>query len=135
MPETYISKNPSQQDVHFAGSHLELICSVILAPAVDLPVMVLEKWLKDRYVVTETQRISIHPAVSKETRHYQAVLEFSTLSQDVDSGEYTCHVTVTAETFSGATNVIVSSDESRANTTVKIQGMMCAFANINCTVT
>ena len=126
-PETNIIKNPSQIQVHFAGSHLELMCSVTLTSAVDLPVMVHEQWLKDGYVITETSRVLIHPPVPTRTHHYQAVLEFSTLSKDVDSGEYKCHVTVTAETLPNTTRIIKSSDESRTNITVSIQGMMSSY--------
>ena len=131
IPETSITKNPSQHDVHFAGSRLDLICSVALAAAVDLPVIVLEQWLKDGLAVTQTSRILIHPPVPRASHRYEAVLEFSTLSEDVDNGEYRCHVTVKAKPFPNTTSSIVPSDESRTKTTLSIKGKICACANTN----
>ena len=52
-PEATITMDPPQNDPYFAGSHLKLLCSVAVIPAVDLPVIVEANWEKDEIAVTK----------------------------------------------------------------------------------
>ena len=83
-----------QSEPHIAGMTAALQCFVNLDDAIDTQVDIAVEWQKDGGELNETIRVRALPPVLVGGSHYDALLQFSTLSSSIDSGNYMCLATV-----------------------------------------
>ena len=84
----------------FTGSALSLVCNIALSEAVDTDVDILTTWtIGGQVVMSDGRRVLEH---TEETSHlmYQTTLSISPLSDTLDSGVFSCSVTVTPSSTS-----------------------------------
>ena len=77
-----------------AGSTLTIYCDITIDVNVDTPFNVTSTWTRDNTVLLPNSRIMIIDPYSTSLNGYQSRIEFSTLSSIIDSGVYTCDVSV-----------------------------------------
>ena len=78
-----------------AGSNLTIYCDITIDVNVDTPFNVTSTWTHDNTVLLSNSRMMIIDPYSTSLNEYQSRIEFSTLSSTIDSGVYTCDVSVT----------------------------------------
>ena len=79
-----------------AGSTLTIYCDITIDVNVDTPFNVTTTWTHDNTVLVSNSRVTIIDPYSTGFNKYQSRIEFSTLSSTIDSGVYTCDVSVTS---------------------------------------
>ena len=80
-----------------AGSTLTIYCDIAIDVNVDTPFNVTTTWTRDNKVLLSNSRVTIIDLNSTSLNGYQSRIEFSTLSSTIDSGTYTCDVSVTSD--------------------------------------
>lgn len=83
-----------QPEPHLAGMFAEMRCSISLDDAVDTQVDAAVSWVKDGEELNETVRVRILSARLVGGSRYDSLLQFSTLSSSIDSGDYMCISTI-----------------------------------------
>ena len=86
------------------------MCSAELIPEVDAGVSVNSTWRRSGESLSSDGRIAVSVTTQVNALVYQSELQFNTLSQIVDSGEYTCEVVVVPSPPSIFINSGTSSD-------------------------
>ena len=99
VPELAVAVTSTQDETLLSGTYLRINCSIDLNPAVDTPVTVTNVWLKNEMDISDISRVMVFQPLETESHHYEAYVEFSTLSSAVDSGTYFCAVTATPATL------------------------------------
>ena len=79
-----------------AGSTLTIYCDIAIDVNVDTPFNVTLTWTHNNTVLLSNSRVTIINPYSTSLNGYQSRIEFSTLSSTLDSGTYTCDVSVTS---------------------------------------
>ena len=79
-----------------AGSSLELSCIVELVVEVDTGISVIITWKRNDEQINGDPHISVSSAIEVNAFIYQSDLQINTLSQSIDSGNYTCEVIVSS---------------------------------------
>ena len=80
-----------------AGSTLTIYCDIAIDVNVDTPFNVTTTWTRNNTVLLSNSRVTIIEPYSTDFNEYQSRIEFSTLSSTMDSGVYTCDVSVTSD--------------------------------------
>ena len=80
-----------------AGSTLTIYCDIAIDVNVDTPFNVTTTWTHNNTVLVSNSRVMIIGPYSTDFNGYQSRVEFSTLSSTMDSGVYTCDVSVTSD--------------------------------------
>ena len=80
-----------------AGSTLTIYCDIDIDVNVDTPFNVTTTWTRNDTVLVSNSRVTIIGPYSTDFNGYQSRIEFSTLSSTMDSGVYTCDVSVTSD--------------------------------------
>ena len=80
-----------------AGSNLTIYCDIAIDDTVDTPFNVTTTWTRNDTVLVSNSRVMIIEPYSTDFNQYQSRIEFSTLSSTMDSGVYTCDVSVTSD--------------------------------------
>ena len=80
-----------------AGSTLTIYCDIAIDVNVDTPFNVTSTWTHDNTVLLPNSRMMIIDPYSTSLNEYQSHIEFSTLSSTIDSGVYTCNVSVASD--------------------------------------
>ena len=80
-----------------AGSTLTIYCDIAIDVNVDTPFNVTTTWTHNNTVLQPNSRIMIIDPYSTSFNKYQSRIEFSTLSSTIDSGVYTCNVSVASD--------------------------------------
>lgn len=94
MPLPNVSVTIPQSEPYYAGKLVDFRCSISIDNAIDTPVGVAVTWLKDGTELSGTARARVFPARAIGVSHYEASLQFSTLSTSTDSGNYICRSTI-----------------------------------------
>ena len=79
-----------------AGSTLTIYCDITIDVNVGTPFNVTLTWTHNNTILLSNSRIMIIDSYSTSLSVYQSRIEFSTLSSTLDSGTYTCDVSVTS---------------------------------------
>jgi len=85
---------------YLAGEPLELVCYIELHPAVDSAVTVFAMWLRNSVQLNNSTRIAISDPIATDLHHHESNIQFVSLSTTVDSGNYSCTVTIIGTTSS-----------------------------------
>lgn len=96
VPSPNIVVMVSQPEPYLAGMFAELRCSISLDDAIDTRVAVAVLWQRDGEELNETVRVRKLPPQEVGSSRYDALLQFSTLSSTIDSGNYMCVGTVSS---------------------------------------
>ena len=80
-----------------AGSTLTIYCDITIDVNVHTPFNVTSTWTRDNTVLLPNSRMMIIDPYSTSLNEYQSRIEFSTLSSAIDSGVYTCNVSVASD--------------------------------------
>ena len=73
-----------------------LICDASLTTDIDTSVNINIIWERNGTVINDTQRTSLSDNIPLSDFVYRSILSFATLSRAVDSGRYSCVVSVIA---------------------------------------
>ena len=76
---------------------MTIYCDITIDVNVDTPFNVTTTWTHDNTVLLPNSRIMIIDPYSTSLNGYQSRFEFSTLSSTIDSGTYTCDVSVASD--------------------------------------
>ena len=98
-PTLFITLSPSQK-MHYAGSTLNITCTVNLAPEIDVEMTAISSWKKDGNILASTTRIATYDLKNSIDNSLRGVLVFETLSTLMDNGEYECLMLVSSTPFS-----------------------------------
>ena len=85
-----------EYNILLAGSTLTIYCDITIDVNVDTQFTVTTTWTHDNTVLLPNSRMMIIDPYSTSLNEYQSRIEFSTLSSTIDSGVYTCDVSVTS---------------------------------------
>ena len=96
-----------------AGSTLTIYCDIAIDVNVDTSFNVTTTWTHNNTVLLSNSRVTIIDPYSTSFNMYQPHIEFSTLSSTIDSGTYTCDVSVA----SNSDYLYVINSENVNNTT------------------
>ena len=99
VPEPAVAVLSTGDDNLLSGTYLRINCSIDLNPAVDTQVTVTNLWLRNGMEISDNSRVMVIQPSETESHHYEAYIEFSTLSSAVDSGTYICTVTAAPSTL------------------------------------
>ena len=86
--------------MHYAGSTLNITCTVNLAPEIDVEMTAISSWKKDGNILASTTRIATYDLKNSIDNSLRGVLVFETLSTLMDNGEYECLMLVSSTPFS-----------------------------------
>ena len=97
VPSVVVTRT-QEYDNLLAGSTLTIYCDITIDVNVDTPFNVTTTWTLDNTVLLlPNSRVTIIEPFSTDFNKYQSRIEFSTLSSTIDSGTYTCDVSVTSD--------------------------------------
>ena len=97
VPSVVVTRT-QEYDNLLAGSTLTIYCDITIDVNVDTPFNVTTTWTLDNTVLLlPNSRVTIIELFSTDFNKYQSRIEFSTLSSTIDSGTYTCDVSVTSD--------------------------------------
>ena len=98
VPVPFVNVTRTQvYDDLLAGSTLTIYCDIDIDVNVDTPFNVTTTWTRSNIVLVSNSRVMIIGPYSTDFNQYQSRIEFSTLSSTMDSGVYTCDVSVTSD--------------------------------------
>ena len=80
----------------FAGTRFILHCNIQLNEMVDSPVAFTLIWRKSGVLISNDTRITVYNVAQNGSHTYISRVVFSSLSLTLDSGQYTCEATVSA---------------------------------------
>ena len=120
-----ISEDFEGSPVLYAGSTLNITCSIDISPNVDTNFTIEVEWTRNGVPPPGPPRVTTTPATETTPNHYQTQLTYNTLSSSEDSGEYVCSITVDSmnslvfvedsEQVSEHTSLIVQSESVQYN--------------------
>ena len=96
VPSVVVTRT-QEYDNLLAGSTLTIYCDITIVANVDTPFNVTTTWTHNNTVLVSNSRVMIIEPFSTDFNEYQSRIEFSTLSSTIDSGVYTCDVSVTSD--------------------------------------
>ena len=111
VPTPMLSIELSIQNNFFAGSELTITCNIIVDYTVDTPFIVNTTWTMTNGSVHDiltntTKRITVLSPFETSFNTYSTQVIFSTFSTSMDSGMYTCNVSI-----DGDYDSLLNSDE------------------------
>ena len=80
----------------FAGTRFILHCTIHLNETVDSPVAFTLTWRKSGVLISNDTRITVYNVAQNGSHTYLSRVIISTLSPTLDSGQYTCEASVSA---------------------------------------
>ena len=104
---------------YLAGSSLVISCNIVISLSVNTPFNVHINWSLNGDLYIDSPHVTVKETSS--SHHYQSQLVFTTLSSSMDTGNYTCSITVDSED-----SLVYVSDAVPVNSTaaVLVQGML-----------
>ena len=97
VPSVNVTRTQEYNNL-LAGSTLKIYCDITTDVNVDTPFDVTTTWTLDNTVLLlPNSRVTIIEPFSTDFNKYQSRIEFSTLSSTIDSGTYTCDVSITSD--------------------------------------
>ena len=96
VPSVVVTRTQKYDNL-LAGSTLTIYCDIGIDDNVDTPFNVTTTWTHNSTVLVSNSRVMIVEPYSTDFNQYQSRIEFSTLSSTIDSGAYTCDVSVTGD--------------------------------------
>ena len=94
-PQPAVTMTASPNVTIYSGSILLLTCTAQIRAEIDTAVAVTITWRKSGTLLANQGRTAIVSATQIRAFFYQSTAEFSPVSQQLDSGMYTCEVIVT----------------------------------------
>ena len=88
---------PFDSPPFYAGSTLTLRCSVQIDAAIDVPHLVSLVWLKSGATISSDARTTISNVTQLSPSMHDATLVLNPLSRTLDSGTYSCQVSLDPE--------------------------------------
>lgn len=86
-------------EVLYTGTSVILTCTIELNGAVDSEVRVAGVWRRGGEVVNNSSRVYVSPTTLVHPSVFQMTISVSPLSDSMDSGQYSCHSTITSTPF------------------------------------
>ena len=80
----------------YADSKFTLHCMIQLNQVIDSPVTFSVSWRKSGVLISNTSRITVYDVAQSGSHTYVSKVVFSTLSMTLDSGHYSCEVSLSA---------------------------------------
>ena len=80
----------------YAGSRFILHCTIQLNQTVDSPVTFTVFWRRSGVLISNDTRTTVYNVAQSGSHTYLSMVVFSSLSLTLDSGQYTCEVSVNA---------------------------------------
>ena len=97
VPQPTVNITPNRTGDLYAGTPLNLTCSIQLNPAVDTTVMVTRMWRgPGSQEVSNSSHVTMSNILKRSAFLYETTIEFDPLSA-TDSGNYECEATVTPD--------------------------------------
>ena len=96
FPSVVVTRT-QEYDNLVAGSTVTIYCDIAIDDNIDTPFNVTTTWTCNNTVLVSNSRVMIFEPYSTDFNQYQSRIEFSTLSSTIDSGAYTCDVSVTGD--------------------------------------
>ena len=126
--DSNVTGNSITPEEYLAGSSLVISCNIVISLSVNTPFNVHTNWSLNGEPYINSPRVTTTSV--KETsssHHYQSQLVFTTLSSSMDTGNYTCSITVDSED-----SLVYVSDAVPVNSTaaVLVQGMLLYRHNL-----
>lgn len=109
-PPTVVTSSLPESGPFYAGTSLTLRCTIETDLAVDIPYMLTVVWMRSGSMLNSTDRVSIMNVSQQSSLVYVATVTVNPLSFNVDSGIYTCSVTLDANPPSSYIQPVVNSD-------------------------
>ena len=107
-------------EVLYTGTSVLLTCTLELNSAVDSEVSVAGVWRRGGEVVNNSSRVNVSPTTLVRPSVFQTTISVSPLSDTMDSGQYSCHSTITSTPFvlfgAGSHQVTLSIDGKKEAT-------------------
>ena len=119
VPTPSVSITSSSDSPLYAGSDLTITCTIELSERVDTEVMVSATWKMGGTLISSSDRITVSQPQEITSNVYESELTFFPLSRTLDSGDYSCEVSVHA---SPASPYITASVPVSATVSFAIQG-------------
>ena len=123
-----VTGSSTTPEEYLAGSSLVISCNIVISLSVNTPISVHVTWSPfdsnsasgsgDKNNSTRVTVVAVREILPN---HYQSQLVFTTLSSSMDTGNYTCSITVDSED-----SLVYVSDAVPVNSTaaVLVQGML-----------
>jgi len=80
----------------YADSRFTLHCMILLNQVIDSPVTFSVSWRKLGVLISNTSRITVYDVAQSGSHTYLSKVVFSTVSMTLDSGQYSCEVSLSA---------------------------------------
>ena len=119
VPAPSVSITTSSDSPLYAGSALTITCHSELSERVDTEVTVSATWKKGGASISSSDRVAISQAQKVSSNVYDSELTFFPLSSTLDSGDYSCEISVHP---SPASPHITASAPVSATVSLDIQG-------------
>ena len=84
----------------YAGTRFILHCNIQLNETVDSPVTLTVLWRRSGILISNDTRTTVYNVAQNGSHTYLSMLVFSSLSLTLDSGQYTCEASVSANPLS-----------------------------------
>lgn len=107
-------------DPIYSGTSLSLTCTVVLHDAIDTGVAVSSTWRRSGELLTTSARRNISDIMAINSSVYQTYISTTPLSSTLDSGHYTCRVTVIPEPSLPFVHMVTSA----TTITVNVEGKL-----------
>ena len=112
----------------YAGTPLTLRCGIGVGIVVDTSYTIAVTWLKSGTVISSNFRTNVSNVTQLSLFSYEATLTLNPLSSAVDTGTYTCRVTVTPTPPSPLVRGVTHFDTE----TITVQGRQCITEPLSC---
>ena len=96
VPTPTVTVFPPTGTTPNADSRFTLHCMIQLNQVIDSPVTFSVSWRKSGVLISNTSRITVYDVAQSGSHTYLSVVVFSTLSMTLDSGQYSCEVSLSA---------------------------------------
>ena len=97
VPQPMVEVTSLTSAPFYAGSALTLRCAIEVDSAVDIPYSITVTWLKSRSVISSSDHTTISDVTQLSPHRHEATLTLNPLRSGLDTGTYTCQVTVNPE--------------------------------------
>lgn len=124
-PRPTVTLSASPNGTIYSGSILLLTCTAQISAEIDTAVVVNITWRKSGVLLANQGRTTVVSPTQVGAFVYQSTAEFSPVSQQLDSGLYTCEVMVTPSPPSS----FVTSATSLSSLSVTVHGKSTVLRN------
>ena len=125
-PDPTVILSASPNGTIYSGSILLLTCTAQISAEIDTAVVVNITWRKSGVLLANQGRATVVSSTQIGAFVYQSTAEFSPVSQQLDSGLYTCEVMVTPSDPSS----FMTSTTSLSSLSVAVHGKRIVFFRI-----